>query len=198
MVESNAVLINVQGGKKIGELTIGFTRLPFVTNQNLLEKFRSELNKELVKNNARVSETAYFRSTSSVTEEIVFDVYQWASPSLTATAIIAILALIVVSLVCIVMYVKYEELQAVIADIGRDIETVIASKEAALAEGKIDVDVAERLNKVLAEAKRKADEAGRDDWWNFLGEALQLLPLVLIGLGALIILPSILPRRREE
>jgi len=199
MVRSITTIAEVKPEKppvKVAEIVIGFIRFPGVSNTDIIAKTRFPLNKEL--ENIGYVENPRIRTATVISEEIVYDVYEYQSPVIDwATIIVILLGVLVGALatICIMLYLRVVELEVIIEETGRMIEEVITDKETALKEGLIDPEYAEKLNEQLEKAKEKTEEAGRTDWWNFLEPVapfITLLPLLLI----LLIILAFIPRRR--
>jgi len=196
VIHSQTEIIRKVKGVKVGELVIGFVRFIGVTNEQIINKIHETIDPELETLNAWI-ENPRFRRASPFHEELIFDIYELGSPPLPliAKALIALIATIAVALgiLVILLYLRVIEVEKVIEEVGRDIEEIIAEKEKAIEEGLIDPAYAEELNKALEEAKRKAEDVGRTDWWNFIKPVVELFPMLLIG-GILIMVLAYLPR----
>jgi len=94
-------------------------------------------------------------------------------------------------------------LEEALQEVVRDVDEIIAMKEEALAAGQIDADFAAELDTKLETAKKKADEAGANpsyDWVDYLGKALEYIPLIIGGVvvyAALNTIAAFAPRRRD-
>lgn len=92
-------------------------------------------------------------------------------------------------------------LEEALEEVVRDLNEIIDSKHAALAAGLIDAEFAAELDERLEEARDDADAAGDDpryDWVDYLGEALEYIPLIVGGavvVAALATIRSFAPRR---
>ena len=191
---------------KTGELVLGFSRFPFVTDKEIIKAFRGKAQDELKDYNASLTNPR-IRKVTLISEELVFDVLEPKAQALSpspldpvtwAVIIFALLAIATGALVvlAIVLYLRVVSLEKTIGEIGKGIDEAIAEKEIALAEGKIDAGYARELNKILWEAKSKAEDAGVTDWWNMLEKILPMIPLA-IGAFILIALVGAIPKRRD-
>jgi len=186
---------------KTSEVVVGFIRLPFSSDEAIINKFEASIETELAEYGADLR-SPRIRRVSLFTEELIFDVYEPPpqSPSPLAPIVWALIiaGLLVLGWVLVILlYIRVVELEKVLEEVGKDIETVIEEKKTALAEGKITEEYAKELDDALEAAKKRADEGGRTDWWNMLEKVMEYLPLVIIGLGAIAVI-GMLPRRRGD
>ena len=223
MVRSEEVVVySGVAPEKLAEIDVDFIRLPFSTDEQLLNgvvdvcnnSFASQGETRLNAVNPRLTELnwAMWRGTVDVVGSDEPLGYSRGPPVqgiflMSAAFWLAIIIWIAGAVIgyllgkWIIYRVMVRPLELALQEVVNDVEGIIVKKHADLAAGRISQEVSDELDAMLEEARDEAEEAGDDpryDWVDYLEKVLDLakyIPWVVGGAVAIAVLRVITPRR---